>query len=184
MRSERRASRSSCRAAVCRGRTPGARCRPLSRRPGFRPTRARGARRRARRPPLLLPDDAQRRVPRGGSDHHPRHRHELCDRPRFAAPLQRLRQDRAHRYRPSGDGRLRRSRHSLCSTSTRPNAAMQESTIAASRRRSGIRFGNRLADATSCSMMRLVSAGWRSMSAASTFAPSRPENPRRACGQE
>ena len=60
-----------------------------------------GPRRRPGRPSLFLPDDAQRRVPRGRSDHHPRHAHELCDRPRLAAALQRRPQrSRASRSTP------------------------------------------------------------------------------------
>ena len=58
-----------------------------------------GARRRPRRPPLFLPDDAQRRIPRGRSDHHPRHPHELRDRPRrcrrASAPTPRSRASRS-----------------------------------------------------------------------------------------
>ena len=46
-----------------------------------------GARRRPRRPPLFLSDDAERRVPRGRSDRHPRHAHKLCHQPRAAAAL-------------------------------------------------------------------------------------------------
>ena len=43
--------------------------------------------------------DALLGVPRRRSDHRGRHPYELHHRPRGAAPLQRRRQDRAHRYR-------------------------------------------------------------------------------------
>ena len=83
-------SRSSSRAAACCGRRPGTRCGPLSKRPGSRSTRPRkGAASCPDDHPYSLPDDAQRRVPRGRSDHHSRHAHELRDRPRLAAAVQR-----------------------------------------------------------------------------------------------
>ncbi len=59
-------------------------------------------RRGAGRPPLFLSDDAQQRVSRRRSDHHPRHPDELCDRPRRAAALQQGRDDRPDRDRPRG----------------------------------------------------------------------------------
>src|SRR5271168_5200613 len=62
-------------------------------------------RRRARRPPVFLSDDAQRRVSRGRSDHHSRHADELCHRPRRTAALQQGRDDCTDRDRP------RRARH-------------------------------------------------------------------------
>ena len=59
-------------------------------------------RRGAGRPPLFLSDDAQQRVSRRRSDHHPRHADELRDRPRRAAALQQGREDRPDRDRPRG----------------------------------------------------------------------------------
>ncbi len=60
---------------------------------------AAGPRRRAGRSRIFVSDDALLGVPRRRSDHRGRHPHELHHRPRGAAPLQRRRQDRAHRYR-------------------------------------------------------------------------------------